>query len=58
MGALATAGATWRTVRCPCGRATLGEARGDGSGEFRRICPKCHQPWIIRADATVRADPS
>jgi Zn-finger nucleic acid-binding protein len=47
MQAIATA--SWTTVRCPCNRATLGDARGSG-GEFRRVCPKCKGWWIIDSE--------
>lgn len=48
--------AAWTVVRCPCGRATLGEVRGL-AGEVRRVCPKCKGWWVVDvATGEVRAD--
>lgn len=56
MSALATVEAAWLTVRCPCGRNTLGEVRGAG-GEVRRYCNRCKVWRIVDiSSGAVRTD--
>jgi hypothetical protein len=46
MSVTAVASETWITVRCPCGRNTLGDVCGT-DGKVRRLCRRCKGWWII-----------
>lgn len=39
--------ATWRPVKCPCGRSTLLELDGAAPIKIRRRCQRCGGWWIV-----------